>query len=171
MDKRCVKLEALYCHFLLNNIFLSRQKQYVLRNNWIQRNRKSTGLISDETVRFIGSLSSRKYPDSLRLVAYKDFSTGIVYRFLTNNFQFYALTIAKLYRKHWCIDSNGQRIIPTSRHSTAHPRMQYCRCGLPPYATISLFFIVKKHYILELSSLNFRLYRSSPLRDMLDIFN
>lgn len=65
---------------------------------------QSAGLFSDETIKLTGPLTSKKYPDSLRLVVYEDFSTNTVYRFLTNNFKLDALTIAELYRERWQIE-------------------------------------------------------------------
>ena len=62
------------------------------------------GLISDQTIRLAAVKTSSKYPDTLRLVIYEDFSTGVVYRFLSNNFQLEALTIADLYRERWQIE-------------------------------------------------------------------
>ena len=55
---------------------------------------------ADETIRFAGYYSARKYPDTLRLVVYEDFETGRAYRFLTNDFAIdEPLTIAELYRE------------------------------------------------------------------------
>ena len=65
---------------------------------------QSAGLFSDETIKLIGPLTSQKYPDSLRLVVYEDFSINTVYRFLSNNFKLEALTIAELYRERWQIE-------------------------------------------------------------------
>ena len=60
---------------------------------------------SGETIRLAGYYSTRKYPDTLRLVVYEDFETGRVYRFLTNNFAIDdPLTIAELYRERWQIE-------------------------------------------------------------------
>jgi len=56
-----------------------------------------SGVLSDETVRLTGYYSTKKYPDTLRLVVYEDFESGKVYRFLT-------LTIAELYRERWQIE-------------------------------------------------------------------
>ena len=64
----------------------------------------NAGLISDETVRLTGYMRVRKYPDNLRLVVYEDFSAGVFYRFLSNNFTLEALTIAELYRERWQIE-------------------------------------------------------------------
>ncbi len=64
----------------------------------------SAGLISDQTIRLAGVLTSKKNPDSLRLVIYEDFATDNVYRFLTNNFAIEAITVAELYRERWQIE-------------------------------------------------------------------
>lgn len=65
---------------------------------------QSAGLLSDEAIKLTGALPSKKYPDSLRLVVYEDFSTNTLYRFLTNNYKLEALTIAELYRERWQIE-------------------------------------------------------------------
>jgi transposase len=38
------------------------------------------------------------------MVVYEDFATGVVYRFLTNNFELPAITIAELYRERWSVE-------------------------------------------------------------------
>ena len=64
-----------------------------------------SGVLSDETIRLAGYYSTRKYPDTLRLVVYEDFETGKAYRFLTNNFAIEdPLTIAELYCERWQIE-------------------------------------------------------------------
>lgn len=66
---------------------------------------KGSGVLSDETIRLTGYYSTRKYPDTLRLVAYEDFEAGKAYRFLANNFAIEdPLTIAELYRERWQIE-------------------------------------------------------------------
>ena len=52
----------------------------------------------------MATTTTSKYPDTLRLVIHEDFCTGIVYRFLSNNFKLEALTIAELYRERWQIE-------------------------------------------------------------------
>ena len=49
---------------------------------------KNTGVVSDEYIRLTGQNAKYDYPDLMRLVVYEDFSTGNVYRFLTNDFFF-----------------------------------------------------------------------------------
>ncbi len=106
MDKGYVKFHSLFQYFHLNNaFFITRAKENMLYEVLDSREAdQSAGLLSDETIKLTGPLTSRKYPDSLRLVVYEDFSTNTVYRFLTNNFKLNALTIAELYRERWQIE-------------------------------------------------------------------
>ena len=65
---------------------------------------KQTGVISDEYVKLTGYKSSREYPEKFRMVTYEDFSTGVVYRFITNNFELPSITISELYRERWNVE-------------------------------------------------------------------
>ncbi|HEY5500057.1 MAG TPA: DUF4372 domain-containing protein, partial [Bacteroidales bacterium] len=65
---------------------------------------KRTGVFSDEYVRLTGYKSSREYPEKFRMVTYEDFSTGVVYRFITNNFELQSITISELYRERWNVE-------------------------------------------------------------------
>lgn len=65
---------------------------------------KNTGIVSDEHIRLTGPNAKDDYPDLMRLVVYEDFSTGNVYRFLTNDFLHEAITIAELYRERWQVE-------------------------------------------------------------------
>jgi IS4 transposase len=65
---------------------------------------KHTGVISDEYVRLTGYKSSIEYPENFRMVTYEDFSTGVVYRFITNNFELPSITISELYRERWNVE-------------------------------------------------------------------
>lgn len=106
MDKRYVKFDSLFQHFHFNNaFFVTRTKENMLYDVIDSTEvDQSAGLLSDETIKLTGPLTSKKYPDSLRLVAYEDFSTNTVYRFLFNNFRLETLTIAELYGKKWQIE-------------------------------------------------------------------
>ena len=59
---------------------------------------------SDRLVRLRGPLSRTLYPDTLRLVRYRDPETDRRLMFLTNNLTLDPLTIALLYRKRWQIE-------------------------------------------------------------------
>ncbi|MDD2286425.1 MAG: IS4 family transposase [Paludibacter sp.] len=106
MDKGYVKFDALYKHFHLKNAyFVTRAKDNMVYEVLERRKvHPDAGSISDQTIRLTAVKTSSKYPDTLRLVVYEDFSTGVVYRFLSNNFQLEALTIADLYRERWQIE-------------------------------------------------------------------
>ena len=62
---------------------------------------QQTGIISDLTIRLSGPIVSKDYPDEMRLIIYEDYTEGknTVYRFLTNEFELTAITIAGLYRE------------------------------------------------------------------------
>lgn len=60
---------------------------------------KSTGIISDERIKLTGLHTAKWYPEELRMVTYEDYATSKVYRFLTNNMEYEALTISELYRE------------------------------------------------------------------------
>ncbi|MGP1476876.1 MAG: IS4 family transposase [Phocaeicola sp.] len=65
---------------------------------------KSTGIIADERIILTGIKTSKQYPEELRMVTYEDYATSNVYRFLTNNTENEALTIAELYRERWNVE-------------------------------------------------------------------
>lgn len=65
---------------------------------------KSTGIISDERIKLTGLHTAKWYPKELRMVTYEDYATSKVYRFLTNNIEYEALTISELYRERWNVE-------------------------------------------------------------------
>ena len=65
---------------------------------------QSTGVIADEHIKLTGLRTSRWYPEELRMVTYEDYATNNVYRFLTNNMEYEAITISELYRERWNVE-------------------------------------------------------------------
>ncbi len=65
---------------------------------------RSTGVICDQTVRLVGSLSRRRYPDHFRRIRFRHPETGKNLVFLTNNFELPPLTIADLYKSRWHVE-------------------------------------------------------------------
>ena len=65
---------------------------------------KSTGIISDERIKLTGLHTAKWYPEELRMITYEDYATSKVYRFLTNNMEYEALTISELYRERWNVE-------------------------------------------------------------------
>lgn len=72
MYKGYVKFHSLFQYFHLNNaFFVTRAKENMLYDVIDSREvDQSAGLLSDETIKLTGSLTSKKYPDSLILVVY-----------------------------------------------------------------------------------------------------
>ena len=65
---------------------------------------QSPGVIADEHIKLTGQRTSKWYPEELRMVTYEDYATNNVYRFLTNNTEFEAITISELYRERWNVE-------------------------------------------------------------------
>ncbi len=106
MDKGYVDFKALYnCFQKKHAYFVTRAKDNAKYEVIEEREvDKPTGLISDKTIRTTGVVTSKKYPDTLRLVEYEDFASGNFYQFLTNNFEIEAITVAELYRERWQVE-------------------------------------------------------------------
>jgi hypothetical protein len=62
------------------------------------------GLVDDVRIRLKGRLQLMQYPEELRLVTWLDEETGRELRFLTNNFNLAASTIAAIYKARWQIE-------------------------------------------------------------------
>ena len=153
MDRGYVKFDSLYQHFHLNNaFFVKRAKENMLYEVIDSREvDQSAGLFSDETIKLTGPLTSKKYPDALRLVVYEDFNTNTVYRFLTNNFKLEALNIAELYRERWQIELFFKWIkqhlhIKTFYGTTQNAVYTQKWIAICDYL---LLIIAKKHYMLN----------------------
>ncbi|MBP3823180.1 MAG: IS4 family transposase [Bacteroidaceae bacterium] len=107
MDKGYVAFEKLHKYFHQRGAyFVTRAKDNMAYEVIESRPvAKGSGVLSDETIRLTGYYSTRKYPDTLRLVVYEDFESGKVYHFLTNNVSIKdPLTIVELYRERWQIE-------------------------------------------------------------------
>ena len=134
MDKGYVDFKQLFNHFHRQQAFFvtrakDNMKYEVLEERPVD---KQTGVISDAIIRLTGPLTSKWYPDTLRMVVYEDYATGNVYRFLTNDFTHSYLTIAELYRER----------------STERARMQYSRRFGLPTETIYCLPLLRKCIIL-----------------------
>lgn len=95
---------------------------------------KSTGIISDERIKLTGLHTAKWYPEELRMVTYEDYATSKVYRFLTNNMEYEALTILNYIGKDgtWNFTLNGLSNTFTSNPFMELPRMLYiCKSRLP----------------------------------------
>ena len=63
------------------------------------------GVLADQVIRLTTDHSRRRYPETLRLVHYRDPETGKEYGFLTNLPDLSALAVADLYRQRWQIET------------------------------------------------------------------
>ena len=106
MDKGYVDFKQLFKHFHRQQAFFvtrakDNMKYEVLEERPVD---KQTGVISDVIIRLTGLITSKWYPEALRMVVYEDYATGNVYRFLSNDFTHSYLTIAELYRERWQVE-------------------------------------------------------------------
>ena len=62
-------------------------------------------VLADQTIRLTTARSRGRYPETLRLVQYRDPETGKEYVFLTNRPDLSALAVADLYRQRWQIET------------------------------------------------------------------
>ena len=60
--------------------------------------------MSDATIRLTGQKISQWYPDTLRMFIYEDYTTGYIYRFLSNDFTHSYQTIAELNGERWKVE-------------------------------------------------------------------
>jgi hypothetical protein len=65
---------------------------------------RSTGVICDQTIVLNGYYSSRRYPQTLRRIRYKDPESGKTLVFLTNHATLPPLTVAALYKSRWQVE-------------------------------------------------------------------
>ena len=101
MDKEYVDFYRLF-HLIheKNAFFVTRAKDNMLFKVVSSRTvDQCTGVIADEQIKLIGVRTSQWYPEEIRMVTYEDYATGNVYRFLTNNTEYEAITISELYRE------------------------------------------------------------------------
>jgi Transposase DDE domain len=99
MDRGYIDFERLFVLTLNSAFFVVRAKSNVLlQRRYSHPVDKSTGVRSDHTVILSSFESASAYPDPLRRVSYFDAETGNRLKFLTNNFTFPALTIARIYK-------------------------------------------------------------------------
>lgn len=105
MDMGYIDYERLYKIHQGQGVFVTRAKSNIACKRLYSRIvDKNTGLRCDQSVRFTGYLSKKHYPELIRRIKFFDEETGKRYAFLTNNFEYEALTVAKLYKERWKIE-------------------------------------------------------------------
>jgi len=105
MDRAYTDFERLYRIHQASAFFVIRAKNTLDIRRCLSRPVDlSTGLRSDQTVRFNGRVSSSRYPERIRRVSFFDVVNHRHLVFLTNNFSVPPLTIAQLYKARWRIE-------------------------------------------------------------------
>ena len=96
---RLHRLHQSLCFFVLRTKTNTRYRRTLSR-----KVNRSTGLICDQTIKLTGIKSIKDFPESLRLVKYRDKERDKTLTFITNNFSLPAMTIAELYRSRWHVE-------------------------------------------------------------------
>jgi hypothetical protein len=105
VDRGYVDFERLYRFTLSSAFFVVRTKSNVrLQRPYSHPVDTAPGVRSDHTVVLIAIDSAKAYPDPLRRVSYLDVDTRRRFKFLTNNVDLPALTIAKIYKCRWQVE-------------------------------------------------------------------
>ena len=105
MDRGYIHFARLYRLTTAAAYFVVRaRKNMQYRRRYSHRVDKATGLRSDQTIVLTGHDSAHDYPAAARLIRYWDEQHNLGLRFLTNNFQWSALTIVQLYKRRWEVE-------------------------------------------------------------------
>lgn len=67
-------------------------------------NNPTTGIMSDQNIRFTGSKTKKQYPDELRRIVFYDKDDNRTFVFYTNNMDVNAEDIALLYKYRWSVE-------------------------------------------------------------------
>lgn len=67
-------------------------------------NNSTTGIMSDQNIRFTGSKTKKQYPDELRRIVFYDKDDNRTFVFYTNNMEVKAEDIALLYKYRWSVE-------------------------------------------------------------------
>lgn len=79
----------------------SNAKYKVIRRHQVD---KSTGVTSDQVIRFTSDRSSKKTLPNVRRIGFYDKNTKKQYYFITNHFDLDAQTIAEVYKQRWQVE-------------------------------------------------------------------
>lgn len=105
MDRAYLDFERLFALDQAGAFFVTRAKTNTdARRVYSAPSDRASGIICDQTVAFSGALSSRRYPQHLRRIRFKDPETGKTLIFLTNHFQLPPATVCSLYKMRWQVE-------------------------------------------------------------------
>lgn len=97
--KRFFKINALGAYFITRA-----RKDFTFTRIYSSKVDKSTGILSDQTIRLTNFYVSKSYPAKFRRIKYYDAEKDRHFVFITNNFNLKALEIATLYKHRWYIE-------------------------------------------------------------------
>jgi len=105
MDRGYLDFARLYKVDQSSAFFVTRSKKNTkfIRHKSCETDR-STGVIADQIVTLATQKSKEGYPDKLRRVVYRDFTTNKRLTFITNNFTLSTKTIADIYKARWQVE-------------------------------------------------------------------
>ena len=107
MDKAYVDFEALY-RMQQNDVYFVTRPKDTMKYEVVETNyniNEMVGIVSDQTIRLTGPVTSKKYPEVLRLVKFYDAENDEEISFITNNLELGPLVIANIYRNRWAIET------------------------------------------------------------------
>ena len=105
-DRAYMDTGQLYAIALLKAFFVVREK-HKMKFDVIEDkhyNNPATGIMADQIVRFSGSKTKNKYPETIRRAIYYDSIGNRTFVFYTNNTDLSAEDIAELYKNRWSVE-------------------------------------------------------------------
>lgn len=103
-DKMYFKTHGLYHINSCEAFFVTRIKDNVVFDIVEEASVDGVHVIADRTIRFTSRWARQGYPEKLRLIYFYSSEKNAVIKFITNNFQLDASTIALLYKYRWQIE-------------------------------------------------------------------
>ena len=103
-DRACDDYKRLFHIHQIGAFFVIRAKDNIRYKITKWKRRMPKNVLTDARIRLTGHLSSKRYPEELRMVRYWDEEQGREFVFLTNAMSLSALEIANLYRNRWQVE-------------------------------------------------------------------
>src|ERR1700681_1445160 len=105
MDRAYLDFERLFALDQSGAFFVTRSKTNTAAPRVLSApSDRGAGIICAQTIALNGPLSSRRYPQHLRRIRFKDPETSKTLIFLTNHFQLPPATICSLYKSRWQVE-------------------------------------------------------------------
>src|SRR5258707_14759718 len=105
MDRAYLDFERLFALDQAGAFFVTRSKTNTdVRRIYSAPSDRLAGIICDQTIAFNGPLSSKRYPQHLRRIRFKDPETSKTLVFMTNHFQLPPTTVCSLYKSRWQVE-------------------------------------------------------------------